>query len=252
MMHNPPVHRRAPLCICGGALLFLMLVASPGCRRDSAAVDNTQAIPFRPSFSTGDRHRYDLYDLDLYGSYLPSTKRSLWRRVAGIHEEAVGATGVTVFVDSSGTDSARVDTVYMQFRENGDVWQYGFAAAPLGRFSGGPRWDLVAAFSAGARSFWRVGWLDSAGTLPVFGEIEDQVDYFAVNVDGTSLLIPAYRVNYTSSDFEGSLWLAEAPASLPRCSLLLGPDTTGTLSVLMQIVHAAATGGGFSRATRER
>jgi hypothetical protein len=233
---RPSVMPRAPLTICRG-VLGLVLLSAMGCREPDTSIGGGSGIPFRPAYTLGERQQYDRYDVDQYGYTIPSSQRTLTRRVAAVDTTLYGASGVTMFVDNL-QGRTRSDTLLLQVRQNGDVWQYGFLAKLAAQRIGviiAPHWDPVALFSGGVLASWRVGWIDSARTLPVFAEFKEQQEYFTIPVNGERTIFPAYRIDYTASGYEGSLWLTESPPAIPRAYTSFYSDTTGVLDVLYEI-----------------
>lgn len=210
----------------GVTLLFVLLLCLAGCRDVSSFVEASPAIPFRFNLTPGDFFRYNNWQLDEYGYRITASRfRSSWT-VADTGRWYEGRSPVTSLIDSvfaatsTGRDSlVHVDTLYIHVTSQGDLEQFGFLASLLGRrqVKGvSPSWDRIAAFSTGVSQRWVVGYADTAKTQPVYGLIETQRDFVAVDVNGTQTLLLAYAVDIDSRDLEVTIWIAEAPPAILR------------------------------------
>ena len=210
----------------GVALPFLFVVSFLGCREDTTAVTPSSAIPFRFALSPGDFYRYNNWKLDEYGYRIVSSQfRDSWT-VADTGRSYKNRYPVTFVTDSlfatttSGGDSlVRVETLYFHVSPGGGIEQYGFLTSLLEPRLGTtvqPTWNQIAVFSNGTSQRWIVGYADTALSEPVYGSIEDQRDFVAVEVNGAQTLLLAYIVAIDSPDLEVTIWITDAPSAVLR------------------------------------
>ena len=210
----------------GVTLPFVLLLCLAGCRDVSSFVEASPAIPFQFNLTRGDYFRYNNWRLDEYGYRITASRfRSSWT-VADTGRSYKDRSAVTTVIDSvfattsSGRDSlVHLDTQYLHVTPQGDLEQFGFLASLLEHRrveSISPSWDRIAAFSMGASPRWVVGYADTAKTEPVYGLIEAQRDFVAVEVNGTQTLLLAYRVDIDSRDLEVTIWITETPPAILR------------------------------------
>jgi hypothetical protein len=165
---------------------------------------------------------YNQWSLDPYGYPLSSTKsRITW---------TVDATGLT---HSGQTNAVRLlqntitfediligpDTLMFATDQLGDVFWFGFLAdiaSRRGTPPAGRGWDRIAAVSLGFEQRWLIGYLDSTGLEPVFGEFARRQDLFSVRVNGEEEVFPGFRVNLSGPTFDGALWFADHPSCVPQ------------------------------------
>ena len=210
----------------GVTLPFLLLLLLLGCREDTSSVTSSSAIPVQFTLSRGDYFRYNNWKLDEYGFRIISSRFGDSWIVADTGRSHNGRYPVAFVTDSvfattsGGADSlTRVDTLYLHISSQGDIEQFGFLKSLLERRQGvaiQPTWDRIAAFSMGTSQRWIVGYADTAMAEPVYGLIENQREFVAVEVNGTQTLLLAYRVNIDSPDLEVTIWITDAPSALLR------------------------------------
>ena len=189
-----------------------------GCRNGESLTSTTPAIPFHVQFSAGDTFTYDFWMLDGYGyPVLSSQGRRIWH-VAGTGETLNGTNSVTTVIDSVITDTSnQADTLYFQFSSNGDVFQHGLLAGLIKRREGRDipaRWECLAAFSQGSRSSWLVGYVDSAQTLPVYGQITGDQKFFLASVNGVQTVLTVYEVDITGPNLQFTILLSDSPSAI--------------------------------------
>jgi hypothetical protein len=210
----------------GVTLPFLFVVSFLGCREDTTSVTSSSAIPFWFVLSPGDSYRYNNWKLDEYGYRILSSQfRDSWT-VADTGRSYKGRSPATFVTDSvfatttSGADSlVRVETLIFHISPGGEIEQYGFLKSLLEPRLGTavqPAWDQIAAFSNGTSQRWIVGYADTALSEPVYGSIEDQRDFVAVEVNGTQTLLLAYIVAIDSPDLEVTIWITDTPSAVLR------------------------------------
>jgi hypothetical protein len=228
----PSLRSSLAAILIGSALLF------PSCRENDSATGSSSAIRYQPSFRTGDRARYSVYDISPSGIILQQTKRpSVWTVIA-TSATRYGRSGVTVIVDS--TAGSRPDTLFYCFESGGDVYLYGFLSGIESLRSGRritPGWDRVAVFSAGPLAQWQVGSLDTRDEDPLYGEITDGLEYVAAPLNGENTVFAAYRVDFTGPSVDASMWFAETPPCVPVSFVSFWMDTTGRGRWLDEVVR---------------
>ena len=234
----------------GVTLPFVLLLCLAGCRDVSSFVEASPAIPFQFNLTRGDYFRYNNWQLDEYGYRITASRfRSSWT-VVDTGRSYENRSAVTFVIDSvfaaisTGRDSLmHLDTLYLHLTPEGDLEQFGFLASLLGhrQMEGvSPSWDRIAAFSTGASQKWVVGYADTAKAEPVYGLIETQRDFVAVDVDGTQMLLLAYRVDIDSRDLEVTIWITETPPAILR---IRDESLGATLGTLKEIESLRSAGG---------
>jgi hypothetical protein len=223
-------------------LLFVVLALSGGCRENETGPSaSSQPKPFTLSFAKGAQFVYNTWTLDENSVQPFSRTLSTWRvLVAGTSFQ--GMSGVTIIADSVSTVDGRSDTLYIATSPNGDIAIYGFLARVVKRRLGrdlAPEWNLVASFSGGLTSSWKVGSADSLGEETVYGSFAGASDYFSATVDSVMEVFPTYRVDLAGPTLSYSLWFSDTPNAIVR--LLEEPDyqVEGELRELVAIKSGA-------------
>ena len=213
---------------CAGALLCIFLWQVEGCR-DSG----TGPSPRSPQtvsglvFTAGDSLIFDAWDLNPYGSYIPSSHTSpLWRvyAVSGAFAGAGTVTSIAEYPDPVNFP-ARSDTLHFQFLPSGDIYQYGFIAGVVGRREGVrlvPSWDRIAALSLPTNAVWTVGTVDSGGTDILSGTVMGDQGYFIAVLNGVRTVFHGYGVSLSSLDIEYSIVVSDVPPAF----LLIREEST--------------------------
>jgi len=217
-----------------------------GCRNGDSLTSTTPAIPFHMQFVAGDTFTYDFWMLDGYGyPVLSGQGRRIWH-VTGVGGTFDGTAGVTTVVDSVITDSVRqADTLYFQFSGNGDVFQRGLLAGLIKRREGREipaRWECIAAFSQGSRSSWTVGYVDSAGTQPVYGQITGNQKFFLVSVNGVQTVLTVHEVEISGPNLQFTILLTDSPSAIAGFRDESSDTSYGQECDLSTIVRTAPAG----------
>ena len=198
------------------ALPFIFALFLPACREQTPIAGPIQPIAIAMKFSPGDTFTYTSWTLDQFDYPIPdSTHQERWR-VMATGQTYRGLAGVVTILDSIGT--GRYDTLHYAFSPAGDILQFGFVSALLGRVEGRfltPQWDTIAAFSLGTNSFWPITGGDSTSDEKLFGSITGETEFFSVSVNGVTTVYPAYRVELTKSDIDIIFWATDSPTSFP-------------------------------------
>jgi len=213
----------------GMALLLVpMVVIVAGCRSESIGPGSEPSPIFSGfKFSVGDSLAFDFWDLDQYGSVVPSSRTQYVWSVIAVSDSIGGLGGVTTIIVSSapGYPPAVGDTLHFRFLPSGDIYQYGFiaqAARAAGLPSRAPSWDRIAAFSLPTNAIWAVGATDSSGLDTLQGTVSGDQGYFEAGVNGVPTVSRGYGVSLASESVQFQL----VASNLPPAFLFIEEQST--------------------------
>ena len=231
-----PRYRRA--ISTGTFVLSTFLLVVAGCRDESAPVTVQPPIPFHMQFTVGSTFLYQVRLVDPSGFFIQdSTEEHHWNVVA-VGRQTRGRTGITVVADSvtgAGQGSARLDTLFFQFNDNGDVFAYGFLSSIVRRSSGAvlpPQWDRIAVFALGTDASWTAGVIDPPADS-AYGLLTTGQDLVSVVVDGANRIFPAYHIQISGGDLLIDLWAADAPSAFSGVDVAPGESSNGMIQELL-------------------
>lgn len=205
------------------ATLPLLSSLLPGCREQlSSPVSEPVNIQFM--LRVNDYFNYDNWQLDLYGSRIPSSKfRSSWTvtdtSAVVYGHPSVAIVGDSIFAkDVRGVDSlVRVDYRYFRTSPNGDVFEFGFVARLLEQrdtVQVSATWDKLLSPSA-ANASWLVEANDSTvGT--VYGSFLPALELVGTTINGVPSGVLAYHVGITGRNLTLGLWVSGSPSAFLR------------------------------------
>ena len=227
----------------GLVLLLLSVVAGvAGCRSESIGPGSATSPIFTGfKFSLGDTLAFDFWDLDQYGSVVPSSKtRYLWSVMTDADSLGGfgGVTSVSV-LSAPGYPPAVGDTLYFRFLPSGDIYQYGFIAQAV-RAAGlpprAPTWDRIAAFSLPTNSIWSVGSADTSGLDTLQGTVVGDQGYFEAGVNGVPTVSKGYGVSLVSESIQFELVASNLPPAFLFIQEQSTPFGSGYVETLASIV----------------
>jgi hypothetical protein len=133
---------------------------------------------------------------------------------------------VTIVVDSAfaagtaGTDSLKgTELRYFHTSANGDVFEFGLIARlrrQRDTIQIDPVWDRILSPSSGTGVFWTVETQDSPAAGSVYGMFYPQLETVKDSINGVSMGVLAYHVEFTGVNLTLGIWVGGTPPAFLR------------------------------------
>lgn len=221
---------RVPLChsvsmVWVATLPFLLMLLA-GCREQPSSPQVAEPVNLQFMFPLNSYYSFDNWKLRASGSRIPESKFRTSLTVIDTGAVVLGFPDVAIVVDSTfasdvrGADSL-VQTMYRYFRTapNGDVFEFGFISRlyeERDTIEVNPKWDKLLSPSTEATTFWTVGTNDSSTVGTVYARFLPGLETVRDSINGVSLGVLAYHVEFTGRNLTLGLWAGGSPPAFLR------------------------------------